>query len=125
MSENEFSTLELIKLYWRKRFFIASVTFVLTSASIVVALLLPKYYIAGATIMANENSGGMMSGLAGMVSQFGFSGLMGGAGDQVNRYIAILKSNTMKEKVIKKFNLAEKYESKKILRETWIQRYRS
>jgi len=112
MTEKDFSTLELIKLYWRKKFFIGAVTFVMTSLSIVGALMLPKYYIAGATIMANDESGGMMAGLAGMASQLGFGGVVGGVGDQVNRYLAILKSSTLKEKVIRTFDLAEKYESK-------------
>ncbi len=112
--KNNLNTMQLVKIYWQKKWQITGITGFVSIVAIVISLMLPKYYISSATIVANE-SNSSMSSMMGLASQFGLGGMMGGTGDQVNRYLAILKSSSIKKKAISKFNLMEEYESKTLV----------
>ncbi len=96
-------------LLWRRRRFIAGVTTAAAIASIIVALLLPRWYAAEARVLRSE--GGMS--LLGMMDRAsgGLSRLLGsGSGGDYVRYLAILTSRTMMESVVEEFDLANVYE---------------
>lgn len=93
-------------LYGRRKF-IAWVTGVAALVSVVIALLLPRWYAAEARVLKPE--GGGLS-LLGMVDRAtgGLGSLLGGGGEYT-RYLAILTSRSMKEDVIERFDLLRVY----------------
>lgn len=93
-------------LYARRRF-IAWVTGGAAVASVVIALLLPRWYAAEARVLKPE--GGGLS-LLGMVDRAtgGLSSLLGGGGNYT-RYLTILTSRSMMEDVIERFDLVQVY----------------
>jgi len=113
MEQQEINILE----YWDvlKRGFrtIVLITFVATSLSIGISLVLPKTYRAEAMLMP---LGGTKMGVSAAVAQMGLGGLLGGlTGGSSNsiQIMAILKSRTLAEKIIEKDNLLPVLFSKK------------
>ncbi|MEM1041293.1 MAG: lipopolysaccharide biosynthesis protein [Bacteroidota bacterium] len=96
-------------LYQRRRL-IAGVTAVAAVGSILLALLLPRYYAAEARVLQPE--GGALSVLSGLVGgPGGLGGLLGVGGGEYTRYLAILNSDGMKTSVVDAFDLVQVYET--------------
>lgn len=78
------------------------------------SLLLPVWYKSSATVLPPSAVGGEIliggAGAANALSALGF----GGASEEINNYITILKSRRLREAVIREFNLMEKYKAKTI-----------
>ena len=110
MQGKEIDLINLIKILWKRKIFIITTVFILTSISIGVSLLLPKWYKASGVILPPTQQGDVFGMLSGMQS-IGFSQMFGGNADQL-RILSIIKSRTLKEQVVKNFNLVEKYKSK-------------
>ena len=94
---------------WKKTIFWITSIFVILS--IIVSLLLPKWYKAQAIIM--PPSGESPLGIGSIISDFS----LGGAGffqesSETYTYMAILKSRTLATSIINHFNLIEKYNVK-------------
>jgi len=108
--------LELLFTTIKYRWFLFWFVFLITVSVTIVALLLPKYYKSSASVFPNEQTdflGGVMgSGLSSLVKNFspskGLASLTGT--DENDKYIAILKSGTVLDSVIKKFDLVKVYE---------------
>lgn len=99
---------------WRK--LLITNFFVVSVLAIIVSLLLPKWYESNAVIMPPKSDFQNLN-ISTLVSKLPFGGLgipMGS--DEVQAFMAILKSRTIKEIVINKFNLIEVYEKKDIER---------
>jgi uncharacterized protein involved in exopolysaccharide biosynthesis len=92
---------------WRK--FIAGVTAFGAVASIIIALLLPKWYAAEARVLQPEGGGFSIMGMVDSVTG-GLGSILGGAGGEYTRYLAILTSRSMMEDVVDEFNLVEVYD---------------
>ena len=97
-----------IAILWQRRRFIAGVTALAAIISIVIALLMPKWYAGEARVLRSE--GGMS--LMGMMDRAsgGISRLLGGGGGDYVRYLAILTSRTMMESVVDEFDLVKVYD---------------
>lgn len=96
----------------KKRKFIIWNTFGFAILSIVISLMLPKWFASKATIIS---SGGSTSNFLSMLSgipmgDFGLSAL----NEDISNYIAILESRTVRENVVKKFDLISRYNSKDV-----------
>ncbi len=93
-----------ILLKWKRKIF--SIVIVTTVSAICISLLLPKIYKAEATIMpmGGQKNGNIMGAAA---MQLGLGGLLGGAsGNNASaQLLAVLKSRTLAERVIEKFDL--------------------
>ncbi len=102
---------KVIKTYFKKLIIFNSVILLF---AVIIALILPKWYKATTVILPKESSEGAFSALSALGGDLGgfASGFLGGAPLNVNRYLAILKSRSLREKIIKKFNLIEEYHSK-------------
>ena len=103
---------ENITQIWKKRKFIIWNTFGFTILSITISLMLPKWFASKATIIS---SGGSTSNFLSMLSgipmgDFGLSAL----NEDISNYIAILESRTVRENVVKKFDLISRYNSKDV-----------
>ena len=96
-------------ILYRRRKFVAGVTLLACVLSIVIALLIPKWYAAEARVLQPE--GGGIGSLLGMVNRAtgGLGSLLGGGGGY-ERYLAILTSRSMMEDVLDRFNLIEVYD---------------
>lgn len=96
----------LLIIKYRKLFF--GVVFFLTLLSLIISLVLPKWYLAEASFLAPELAPntmiGMSGGLSSVIQSFTGSRKMSGYS-----YMAILNSRTINENVIQKFNLMKVY----------------
>jgi uncharacterized protein involved in exopolysaccharide biosynthesis len=78
--ETEIDLVELAQHIWDERLFIAKVTAVFIAIGLAVALLAPKEYQTGATLMPEMQS--QQSGAAGLLEQYG--GMLGMSGADLN-----------------------------------------
>lgn len=94
-------------LYQRRRF-IAGVVLIACVLSIIVALLLPRYYMSEARLLEPEGDGlSMLSGIGAVGG--GLGNLLGTGGSEFNRYLSILTSRSVKESVVEEFDLIRQY----------------
>jgi len=98
---------EIFKIIWSKRIFILLFVITITSTSIVISFLLPKWYKASATITTQSKSSSIFDNM-GTLTSMGISRVLGGFDNQ-NRLISILKSRTILDRVIAKYNFQQKY----------------
>lgn len=99
---------------WRK--LIVTNFLVVSIISVIISLLLPKWYRATAVIMPPQNDFSNL-GLSTLVSKLPFSGLGIPLGSsEVQSFMAILKSRTIMEIVINRFDLTHVYKKKDIER---------
>lgn len=94
---------------YRRRWFVVRVTLFAAVVSVVIALLLPRWYAAEARVLQPE--GGGLGGIMGMVNRAtgGLGSLLGGGGGY-ERYLTILSSRSMMEDVVERFDLVEVYD---------------
>lgn len=106
-------------LYVRRRF-LATVTVAVAVTSIMIALLLPRYYLSEARLLQPE--GNSLSMLSGLSSVGGLGSLLGAGNAEFTRYLSILSSRSMKTRVIEEFSLIRQYrnENKRAPLETTI-----
>jgi uncharacterized protein involved in exopolysaccharide biosynthesis len=97
---------EAIGVLYARWKLIAGVTFAMALASVVIALLLPRWYAAEARVLQPES--GTLSVL-GMINQAtgGLGSLL--SGGEYTRYLAILTSRSMMEDVVGRFDLVDVY----------------
>ena len=99
-------------LFWKRRKFIIKNVIVVTISSIIISLLLPKWYASKAVVLSS--GAGQFNFLSSIspipVADFGLSTI----NEDINNFIAILQSRTVKEYMVKKFNLVERYKQRDI-----------
>ncbi len=107
-----FDLFELIITYRR---FLFIFIFLVTTGATIYALLAPKWYKSTASVFPAERNDllSSLSGLSSLAKGFAGSGglaALTGSNTESDKYIAILKSGTMTNDVIKKFELIKEYE---------------
>ncbi len=108
------SLIEFLVVLVKYRWFLFLFIFIITAGATTYALLATKWYKASASVLPAEKTDflGSLGGLSSLVKGFsptkGLAALTGTS--EVDRYMAILKSGTMTDDVIKKFNIREEYE---------------
>ena len=99
-------------LFWKRRKFIIKNVIVVTISSIIISLLLPKWYASKAVVLSS--GAGQFNFLSSIspipVADFGLSTI----NEDINNFIAILQSRTVKEYMVKKFNLVDRYKQRDI-----------
>jgi len=96
-------------LYARRKFIVVC-TVAVALASIVLALLLPRYYMSEARLLHPEGDGlSVLSGLGSVGG--GLGSLLGGGTAEFTRYLSILSSRSMKTEVVEEFGLIQQYEN--------------
>ena len=105
--KEDLNLLDYIDILWvkRKNIFInvATVTFV----SVVISSIMPKTYTSSTVIMPPKPQSDF--GILGALSDFPMSDLLLKTDNETMNFIAILKSRTVMESVIDKFNLLDYY----------------
>ena len=101
----------LLLLWTKRKFILINIGFV-TVVSIIIALLLPKWYTSQAIILSSDAGRfSLLSSLSPIpVADFGLSSLS----EDINKFIAILNSRSVKSHMVKKFDLINRYDEKDI-----------
>jgi tyrosine-protein kinase Etk/Wzc len=116
------SIIEFITTVVKYRWFLIMFIIIITTSATLYALLSPKWYKASTSVLAAEQTNmlGAFSGLSSLVKNFapskGLASLTGPS--ELDRYIAILKSASLTDDVIRKFKLRKEYE----LEDTYFER---
>jgi capsule polysaccharide export protein KpsE/RkpR len=101
---------QMLGTLFHRRWFIIIVTTLVAIASIVISLILPVSYKASSRLLLpEESSGGLSAALLGDLGSAAASLLGGGGGDYV-RYLAILNSRTVKNRIVDEFDLISVYD---------------
>jgi uncharacterized protein involved in exopolysaccharide biosynthesis len=102
-----------IDILRRWRTFIVRVVGITAIASVVISLLLPKWYAARSTLISPQESDiqSSMRSLVGGLSAPGIAGLTAGSPES-QLFLAILDSRTLREKMIRDFRLKTVYRAK-------------
>jgi uncharacterized protein involved in exopolysaccharide biosynthesis len=126
-SGNSFT--EFLTVTVRYRWFLFWFVFIITVSATAYALLAPKWYKSTTSVLPAENTDFLsaFSGLSSLVKNFspskGLAALTGNT--EFDRYLAILKSSTMIDDVINKFELRKEYELEDSYREKVVKRFLS
>jgi len=113
-NDDEINLTDLLLVLLKRKRMIFLIVFSAIVLSVVISLMLPRIYTATARILPPDDSGSSFSSL---LSQAGgaFGGLAGsliGGKTSSDLYVGILKSRTVADALIKKFNLKDRYKKK-------------
>ena len=101
-----------ILLLWKRRKFITKNVIWVGLASVIISLFLPKWYASKAVILSSgAGRFSLISAFADLpLNEFGFSPV----NEDITSFISILDSRSMKEQMVEKFNLVERYGSRDV-----------
>jgi len=99
-------------LFWTNRILIIKNMIIVAFVSLIVSLLLPKWYASKAVVLSSgAGKFNFLSSISPIpVADFGLSTI----NEDINNFIAILQSRTVKEYMVNKFNLVERYKQRDI-----------
>ena len=101
-----------IEALWRRKKLVIFNTLFFALVSVAVAFLLPKWYKSQAVIISAGvgQTPDFLSALSGLpMGNFGLSAL----NEDITNYVAILESRTVNEHMVQRFDLVERYDSKR------------
>jgi uncharacterized protein involved in exopolysaccharide biosynthesis len=101
----------LVGTIYRRRRLVLYTTALVAIASLVISLLLPKWYESTARVILPSSSSGGLQSLLGNLDPAA-AALIGGVGGDYIRYMSILTSNTMKDRIIDEFDLMDVYDTR-------------
>jgi uncharacterized protein involved in exopolysaccharide biosynthesis len=94
-------------IIWENKKKILIITFIAGVISIIISLLLPKWY-RGTAVILSPTTSNSVSAFGGLQS-LGIGNLFND-NESIFKYMAILKSRNLREKVIRKYDLMERYD---------------
>jgi uncharacterized protein involved in exopolysaccharide biosynthesis len=101
----------IIRLFKSRRLIIWN-TFGFAVLSVIIALILPKWYASYSEIITAESTTqsfiSMLSGIP--AAEFG----LGSLSEDISSYIAILESRSLRQKTVEKFDLVNRYDSRDV-----------
>jgi len=98
---------DYFKIFWKNKWFIGIFTFIVSVIAIVISLFLPLWYAGTVQVIRPQSQVLDMSTI-----QMQTMDLFGVADAPTNRYLSILNSRLLKERMVKKYNLMEAYDVK-------------
>jgi tyrosine-protein kinase Etk/Wzc len=105
--------LDILYILAKARVFLFSLIFLGVAGAILIALLTPKVYKASASVLpaAQNDLLSSMSGISSLAKNFSPLRSLGSlsGNDEIDKYLSILRSNTIQRDVIEKFNLRKVY----------------
>lgn len=111
----EFDSIYFTGLLYKYKKTIIIVVVLFTIASVIISLLLPNWYASTSSLIPPKQSSSLLQGALGNISSalkdFGLT-KMGGSGGGAEQYsfLVVLESRTVKDSIIKLFNLPKRYE---------------
>ncbi|SVA43330.1 uncharacterized protein METZ01_LOCUS96184 [marine metagenome] len=109
---NEITILEIVSILLKNRISIIKSVFFVTVTSAIISFLIPLTYQSSAVLMPPSSESN--TGIIGSISDLPLGGLLSQSNDETLKMIAILKSRTVMENVIRKFNLINFYQVENI-----------
>ena len=109
INANETNLMDIIPLLWSLRKAIIKNQLIIIVITIIFVFIIPKTFTSTALLMPPTSETGGIGSIMGALSNLPFGGMMSQTNDESLSTIAILKSRTLSEKVIKKFNLIDFY----------------
>jgi uncharacterized protein involved in exopolysaccharide biosynthesis len=101
--EDEIDLFELFQIIWNNRFFIAKIVLGITILTAIISFILPKTYTSESVIVPVTKS----SSGSGLLAIAAMAGLPVGGDQATANVVAVLNSNTLRERVIKDLNLLD------------------
>jgi tyrosine-protein kinase Etk/Wzc len=109
----EFESFYIFALLFKNKWVIITGTLVGIIASVIIALMLPNWYKSTTNVVPpNDDETGLgsaISGISSALKEFGLTKL-GGQGGEAYTYLVILESRTVKDSMIKKYELHKTYD---------------
>lgn len=111
MQEDEINFLEYWNVLWRRKYLLIALFIIFMIVTMVWSFQQPKFYMSETMIITSGSESG---GLGAALSSLPFAGGLGGGGTQtpMDKIMVILKSRTIAEEVIKKFDLMKIFNDK-------------
>lgn len=123
------SLLDFISVVVNYRWFLILFVFLITAGATLYAVFAPKWYKSTASVLPAENNDFLsMTGLSSLAKGFSASrGLaaLSGNSTETDRFVAILKSATITNEVIKKFDLRKEYDLENTIYEKVVKEWLS
>jgi len=107
--ERNINLFDYVQTLFKWKWLILSVVTFASVGAIIVSLTLPLWYKSTAVILPPSESSSISA--LGILGEVGFGNILGSDQSQ-NRYLAILKSKELLQKVAKRYNLQKKYKAK-------------
>ena len=101
--EDEIDLFELFQVIWNNRFFIVKIVFGITILTAIISFILPKTYTSESVIVPVTKS----SSGSGLSANAAMAGLPVGRDQATANVVAVLNSNTLRERVVKDLNLLD------------------
>lgn len=95
------------KIFWKNKWFIGMVTFIVSVLAIIISLVLPKWYAGTVQVIRPQSQVLDMTSI-----QMQTMDIFGVSDASTNRFLSILNSRALKEEVCKKFDLMNSYDVK-------------
>jgi uncharacterized protein involved in exopolysaccharide biosynthesis len=123
------SLLDFISIIVSYRWFLIFFVLIITVGASLYAVFTPKWFKSTASVLPAENNDFLsMTGLSGLAKGFSASrGLaaLSGTSTETDRFVAILKSATISNEIIKKFNLRKEYDLENTIYEKVVKEWQS
>jgi uncharacterized protein involved in exopolysaccharide biosynthesis len=98
----------IVGTLWKAKKFIITNFIIVSILAAGFSLLLPVWYQSSATVLPPMDAGQLSVGSGSLIAALGF----GGATEDINKYMSIIKSRRLREAVVRDFNLMEVYGTK-------------
>lgn len=107
-AENRRDGESIIRALWGGKKFIVANFILVSIIAAGFSLLLPNWYQSSTTVLPPSDEGQLTVGSGSLVAALGF----GGAAEDINKYMSIIKSRRLRETVVRELNLMDVYGTK-------------
>src|SRR5215813_736065 len=112
----EISTLDILIVLARRKWLIFKITIGFALIALLISLLLPKSYTATTTVLPPQQNSSISSTIMAQLGSFGSLGALAGSGMGLKNpneiYVAMFKSRTVEDAMIRRFGLMSEYRQK-------------
>jgi tyrosine-protein kinase Etk/Wzc len=117
-SSNDISLVDLLIVLGRRKKFLAVSTLAVFAVALIVTLLIPKRYTATITVLPPQQGSSLSSALLSQVGNLGALGSLAGGSlglkNPADMTIALLKSRSVEDAMIQRFDLMKLYKEKRL-----------
>ncbi|HEX3437787.1 MAG TPA: Wzz/FepE/Etk N-terminal domain-containing protein [Pseudacidobacterium sp.] len=114
--DDEISLLDLLIVLARRKWIIAKVAIGFGLIALIISLLLPKKYTAETTVLPPQQNSSLASSVMSQLGNLGSLGALAGSSmglkNPNDMYVAMFKSRTVEDAMIRRFNLMAEYKQK-------------
>jgi tyrosine-protein kinase Etk/Wzc len=117
-SSNDISLVDLLIVLGRRKKFLAVSTLAVFAVSLIITLLIPKRYTATITVLPPQQGSSLSSALLSQVGNLGALGSLAGGSlglkNPADMTVALLKSRSVEDAMIQRFDLMKLYKEKRL-----------